>query len=98
MRKQQREAPRPLFHSCGWSASKKDRTVSAIKLLTNKQTAELLGVTTHTLDQWRWRHKGPPHVKVGGAIRYRESDLSAWIESRTEKNAGYPLPGAAGLA
>lgn len=32
--------------------------------------------------KWAERKRLIPHVRVGRAIRYRESDLRAWIEGR----------------
>lgn len=45
--------------------------------------AERLGVTPETLRNWRWRGDGPPFVKLGRAVRYRLSDLSAWLDAQT---------------
>ena len=52
-------------------------------LLTPQQTAEKLGVTTHTLAVWRCEKRYRlPYVKSGRLVRYRESDVDAFIESR----------------
>lgn len=49
-----------------------------------KQAAEFLGVSKSTLDHWRCRGAGPPWVRPsglrGGAVRYRLSDLKAWLD------------------
>lgn len=56
------------------------------QLLTPAETAERLGTTTGTLAYWRSRKQGPPYVKLGPqAVRYRESDLAKFIESRTHR-------------
>lgn len=60
------------------------------RLLNTKQAADLLGVTPHTLEQWRWLGKGPKFLKSPGKpgvtrglgtgmVRYRESDLWEWL-------------------
>lgn len=55
------------------------------KLLTPEQTAERLGVLTKTLDVWRCTQRyALPYVKVGRLVRYRESDIEAFIESRLQ--------------
>jgi hypothetical protein len=36
-----------------------------------------------TMRQWRWLGRGPRYVHVGRAVRYRKSDLDAWVEART---------------
>ena len=45
--------------------------------------ADRLGITPETLRNWRWRGEGPPFLKLGRAVRYRLSDLSAWLDART---------------
>lgn len=49
------------------------------KLLTTKELAEYLKVTTGTIENWRVAGTGPKYVKAGG-VRYRESDIQAWLE------------------
>ena len=54
-----------------------------MKLLTPPELADLLGIPEATLAQWRYRHVGPPYVKVGRHIRYRVEDIEAWVEAQT---------------
>ena len=55
------------------------------KLLTPNETAERLGILTKTLDVWRCTQRyNLPYVKVGRLVRYRESDVEAFIESRLQ--------------
>lgn len=59
-------------------------TAALAELLTTRQAAELLQVRPATLEQWRWRGVcGPRYVAVGRSIRYRRSDIDAYLESRT---------------
>lgn len=52
-------------------------------LLDNKQAAEFIGMSIKSLDKDRCvGHLGIPFVKLGRAVRYRESDLKSWIDSR----------------
>jgi hypothetical protein len=44
------------------------------------QEAEYLGVSEHTLRQWRWLGKGPRWVKVGRHIRYPRADTQRWLD------------------
>ena len=62
-------------------------------LLTPEQTAEKLTVQTDTLAVWRCtgRYK-LPFLKVGRNVRYRLSDVNAWLEARLHEN------GATGVA
>ena len=52
-------------------------------LLTEVQTAELLNLSTRTLQAWRTRGSGPQFVQAGRAIRYRRQDLCRWIDANT---------------
>lgn len=54
------------------------------KLYAPPELAARLGVTVNNLAQMRFRGTGPRYVKVGAkTIRYRESDVEEWLESRT---------------
>ena len=50
------------------------------------QAAAYIGIAKSTLYTWRTRRPGfgPRAVKAGGALRYRLSDLDAWIEAHAE--------------
>jgi hypothetical protein len=49
------------------------------KLLTEKQVAALLEVSVKTLQGWRYRGCGPRFVKFGRLVRYRMTDLEAFV-------------------
>lgn len=57
-------------------------------LLTEAEAAEILAIRQDLLREWRYLdrrddgHRGPPHRKIGRAVRYRPSDLTTWIDSR----------------
>lgn len=59
--------------------------VAAERLLTPDETAELLGVTSHTLSVWRCTARYPlPYVKVGSrAVRYKLADVQRFIDEQT---------------
>lgn len=53
------------------------------KLLTTKQAAPILGVSKSFLDRDRWAGARIPFIRVGSrAVRYRLSDLNAYIEAQ----------------
>ncbi len=53
------------------------------RLLTTDEAAEFLGVSAGSLAVWRCLSRYPlPYVKIGRNVRYLESDLLAWMESR----------------
>ena len=56
-------------------------------LCDDKETADILGVSTGTLSVWRSTGRYRlPFIKVGRKVRYRRSDLLAWLESRTRES------------
>ncbi len=54
-------------------------------LLTTKQAADYLSLTNpKTLEVWRCTKRYPlTYIKVGGLVRYRLTDLDAFIVGRT---------------
>jgi excisionase family DNA binding protein len=53
------------------------------QLLDQKQAAERLTVSPGTLAVWRCTGRyNLPFVKVGRVVRYRSSDLDAWLNER----------------
>lgn len=51
--------------------------------ITEQQSAEIIGVATITLTQWRHDGKAPRHFKAGSrAIRYRLGDVIAYRDAR----------------
>lgn len=61
--------------------------LDGLRLLTLPEAAELLHVSTRTL-QRMIRRKDLPAFKVGGQWRVRESQLTRWIERREGRSAG----------
>ena len=54
-------------------------------LVNDKQAAKILGIAPATLAVWRCTKRyALPYVKVGRLIRYKQSDVEAFIESRIQ--------------
>jgi predicted DNA-binding transcriptional regulator AlpA len=49
-------------------------------LLRETQVAERYAMSVRALQAWRLAGKGPCWVKLGSAVRYRESDVEAFVE------------------
>lgn len=49
-------------------------------LITPEQLAEYLAVPLPTIYQWSHHGRGPVVLKVGRHLRYRPSDVEAWLE------------------
>jgi hypothetical protein len=57
---------------------------SKARLLTSVEAATFLNLKPQTLAVWRTTNRYTlPYIRVGNAIRYRQSDLDAWLASRT---------------
>ncbi len=57
-------------------------------LLTIDEVSEFLRVPVSSL--YRWRSTGsdaPPAIRLGRHLRFRRSDLEAWLEGRTKASA-----------
>jgi hypothetical protein len=53
-------------------------------ILNNREAAMALTCSIHTLNQWRWKRKGPRYIDIGpNKIGYRAGDLLAYITGRT---------------
>lgn len=54
------------------------------ELKDEKEAAKFLDVSPGTLQVWRSTRRYPlPFVKIGRKVRYRLSDLQAFVQSRT---------------
>ena len=60
------------------------------RLLTPKQTGEIIQVTVDTLANSRHTGLGIqiPYIKLGKFVRYKESDIQAYIEANTFNHTG----------
>ena len=59
------------------------------RLVTERDTAELLGVSVRTFQKWRLPGNGPRFVKLGHAVRYDLKDLEAYIERPAALHFGF---------
>ncbi len=55
------------------------------RLLDQKEVAEMLGVSTKTLECWRWKKIGPEYIKIGRLARYMDSVIMAYIDELAGK-------------
>ena len=51
-----------------------------IQYLSEKDVAEMTKLSLSTLRSYRCLGKEPPYLKVGKAVRYRESDIVRFME------------------
>jgi len=62
------------------------------ELIDQRAMSRMLGITTKTAETWRVRGFGPRYHKIGALVRYRKSDIRAWVESRAKSSTSEPLP------
>lgn len=71
-----KENNRTMSIDTSTSAHVSDRYMSA------KELADYLGVTVATVRGWKG--KGPRRIRVGQLIKFRESEVLAWLETLVE--------------
>jgi excisionase family DNA binding protein len=54
------------------------------RLMSLADLSEMLSVPVTTLYQWRHRGEGPPGYRVGRHVRYRRSEVEAWLETQAD--------------
>ena len=58
-------------------------SIASPRLLTAEDVAQITGLSTETLAQWRSQRRGIPFVKISrNCVRYRQADLDRWLEER----------------
>lgn len=54
------------------------------RLLSPRELAAYLGLPVATLYQYRYRGEGPPGYKIGRHVRYRWTDVQAWLAEQAD--------------
>ncbi len=67
-------------------------TPNASPLVTARQLAETLGVSTETVLRWTRREELPAIRLPGGAIRYRATEIERWLDSRNIGGSRHVAP------
>ena len=65
----------------------------AEEFLCEAAAAKILGLSRATLTAWRYRHQGPPFLRLGAgrrpAVRYKRSDIIAFAQlCKTDPESG----------
>lgn len=50
--------------------------------LDERQVASLICHSVRTIQKWRVSGQGPDFFKLGRSVRYRRSEVIAWVEER----------------
>lgn len=51
---------------------------------TPKALAQRWNITLHTLEQWRWKGRGPHFFKLGKCVRYPKAEIERIEENLTQ--------------
>lgn len=52
------------------------------RLWNARELADYLGLAYSTVEFWRNKGRGPRYFRVGKYVRYRKSDVDAWLEEQ----------------
>ncbi|HKY96352.1 MAG TPA: helix-turn-helix domain-containing protein [Gemmatimonadaceae bacterium] len=63
------------------------------KLLTTRELASMLGLKPRTVDTWRVTGEGPPFVRIGRVVRYRQSDIETFLAGQLRRSTSDPGDG-----
>jgi hypothetical protein len=75
--------PYPTLREISVTSKIPNQPASSIALvLTPKQAAELLSLSTSWLAKQRLNGGGPPYIKMGGAVRYNTTVLQEWMKGK----------------
>ena len=55
-----------------------DARPAQVRHLNQESLARRWGMSTRTLERWRWLKQGPRYLKLGGHVVYREDDVAAF--------------------
>jgi predicted DNA-binding transcriptional regulator AlpA len=57
------------------------------KLLTQAEVASFIGMSESWLAWHRWYGDSIPFLKIGRSVRYRLSDVQAWVDQHQRQNS-----------
>lgn len=61
-------------------------TVALPRLMDQRELCAYIGKSTSWAERARWSGDGPKFIKIGRHVRYRVTDVLAWIESNSHQN------------
>lgn len=65
-------------------------------LLDTKALGRRIGKTATAIYTMRCRGDGPPAIRIGRTLRFRSSDVEAWLDSKAEAGTQVNGDGASG--
>jgi excisionase family DNA binding protein len=61
--------------------TERDRAPESARAPTEREVAQLLGLSIATLRAWRHRGKGPRFLRLGRSVRYLPSDVDEFVRA-----------------
>jgi predicted DNA-binding transcriptional regulator AlpA len=62
--------------------------MSDSKVFDEREAAGFLGCSVALMRKWRLFREGPSYVKMGRLVRYRQEDLTAFLDSHRVETGG----------
>ena len=63
------------------TTTERDQTRDAVRAFTEREVADMLGLSVATLRAWRHRGKGPRFLRLGRSVRYLPSELADFVRA-----------------
>lgn len=63
-----------------------------VRHLREGEVASITGLSRSTLQKMRLRGDGPPYVKLGTRVVFREDDLAEWLEAQPRRRSTSEQP------
>lgn len=60
--------------------------------MNQKDLARRWGISTSTLERWRWLGEGPRYIKLGGRVVYRLTDIEAFEADKLRSSTSQTQP------
>lgn len=71
-----------IIHTAVRDALRIELRTDTAEYMDTRAAADYLGVSYQFLTIGRHKRTGPPYIKLASAIRYKRSDLDAWMAAR----------------
>ena len=63
------------------ATTERDQTRDTARALTEREVADMLGLSVATLRAWRHRGRGPRFLRLGRSVRYLPADLADFVRA-----------------
>jgi predicted DNA-binding transcriptional regulator AlpA len=63
------------------TTTERDQARATARALTEREVADMLGLSVATLRAWRHRGRGPRFLRLGRSVRYLPSDLADFVRA-----------------